>query len=722
MSGEVAQLAQARTLAMQTKPGEMLPKVLETAMALYRSTTDPSNDLGKLCARLFIDVMSHEEVNSSEKPFIASQHLAILSQLCRTKKDHAILRDGILGFSRCYEWLFDLVAKTSNKELWDTICQFKGFILSKWKTSYPLPPSTDPLEDHGRSLGVKLAMVRFIATLVIVHTQGTSGISIASVPDSHPVITSKSQLESGAKKLLDYLLAYLSEEPMMVSSLFMGVLNCLSFIMKQRPQAANRILNGVLRFNVDNKYQQDSESVLQYRLAKRFVERCYKVFVQFGLKSQLIRNSGSSSQYHAKLTKISQTLHVIGEETKSKGILNFDANQMERKMPLREKEKYIASLKVSSQSPPSRSEGQLLRPTPDMQLLNELQKYAMSKSSSTGFFNTSPVAFDNTYASVYSLMNSKHSEIDLSKLSPSVMAKICTECLYQTDTNKIISGLSIVASRYTDLMNKASTSIDSRKRPLEDDINGPQTVKKREVTKLPEDEDVSEDEDKQEFTLGTPAPMSEDEKKEHFSRVLAHIIAVKDSEEESANNNEASAHLLHKVRLLNWNNKTSWLTLLARLATRGVNHNEEMSNTARLAIYEYFLEDFANRIAVVIEWLSEEWYYETLQNNAGARETPIYDKWSFKVLDALIPVLEPSHRRLFIRLVSELPRLTQQHIDRIRSLCLDPLRSSLGFQSLKFMIMFRPPVKQSIENILIVMKEQDESVKEQCESILRKFY
>ncbi|CAR22333.1 RNA-processing protein PTA1 [Lachancea thermotolerans CBS 6340] len=719
MSSEVLQLAQARELAMDNKPGEMLPKVLDTAMALHRSSRSPSVELGRLCAKLFLDVASHEAVVSSEKPFLASQHLGELWKLCSSSTDHSTLRDGILGLSRCYDWLFDLVAKTSNKELWETLCQFRSFVLSKWKTVYPLTPSEDSLQDHSRSLGVKLATVKFISTLVIVHTPGNSGISIASVPENHPVITGKSQLESGAKKLLGFLLSYLSEEPMMVASLFIGVLNCLAFVMKRRPQATYHILGGLLRFNVDMKYQQNAESVLQYRLAKRFVERCYKVFVQFGLKSQLIKNSGNMAQYHAKLSKISQTLHIIGEETKAKGIMNFDPKQVERKMPSRERAKYVTALKASNQNSSSRNNSTQPRMSPDMQLLTELQKYTMSKNSSAGFFNTSPIAFDSTYASVYSLMNSKHSEIDVSKLSPAVMAKLCTECLYQTDTNKMISGLSIVASRYTDLMNKASQATDNKKRPLEADTVQ-QPSKKREVVKQPEDEELSEDEDKQEFTLGAPAPMSEEEKKQHFIRIVGHIMAVKDSEEEPGASNEVPVNMLHKVRLLDWNNKTSWLTLLTRLASRGVSHNEEMSNTARQAIYDYFIEDFGNRVAVVIEWLSEEWYYESLNNEKG--ETPVYDQWSLKILDALIPFLEVSHRRLFIRLVSELPRLSQEHVDKIRSLCLDPLRGSLGFQSLKFMVMFRPPVKPHIAKLLTSMKEQDESVREQCEAVLAKFY
>ncbi|SCU96150.1 LAMI_0F05402g1_1 [Lachancea mirantina] len=717
------QLVQARQLATQNKPGEMLPKVLETAASLYRSSH--SKKLGKLCVELLMEVVDHDAVPKSEKPFLVSLYLQLLWDVSQNDVSHCTFRDIILTFARTYELLFDLIAKTSDVQLWNLMCELKEFILSQWKTTFPLKPSGDILGDHSRSLGVKLATVKFISKVVVVHTNGNSGIGLASVPDNHPIFKSKSALESEAKKLLDYLLNYLSEEPMMVTPLFNGILNCLGFVMKQRPQATSRILAGILRFNIDLKYQQETDSVLNYRMAKRFVERCYKNFVQFGLRSQLIRNSGTTGQYYNKLSKISQTLHTIGEETRAKGILNFDAKQVERKMPSRERSRYVAAAQAQLSSAENQKNGKqepkILGP-PDIQLLNDLQKYTMFKSSTSGFFNTSPVAFDNSYASVYSLMNSKSSEINVSKLSQSSRIKLCTESLFNTDTNKIIAGLSIVASRYTDLMNKTSAGEGGKKRAPDDELQHP-NIKKQ--APEPEDEDILEDEDKQEFSLGAPSPLTGKEKKEHFERILEHIAKIKDSEEEQALTTLPNASALTKIRLQDWDNKTSWLTLLSRLATRGVSHNPEMSDIVRQSIYDYFVEDFGNRIAVVIEWLSEEWYFEAVMCSAPAADvtsTPIYDKWSLKVLDSIVPFLENSHRRHFIRLVSELPHLSQQHLDRIKSLCLDPLRASLGFQSLKFMLMFRPPVKPFIKVALDAVKEEDESLKEQCESLISKFF
>lgn len=722
-TNQLEQLQKAKDLAMVHQPGQMLPRVLETGLSLYK--INQTNDLSRFCTQLFLDICTHDQIDSNEKPFIMNQFLSEFILMCQNQNqvDYITYKNIILCFGNCYDGLFDLVAKTSNEKLWNEMCQLKDIVIRYWRSCWPLKESSDSLKDHSRSIGVKLASVKFMSKLVIVHTSGNNDISISSIPDGHPIIKNRQSIESEGKKILDLLLTYLIEEPIMVAPLFNGILNCLSFVMKQRPMATMRILSCLLKFNIDLKYQQDYESALQYRLSKRFVERCYKNFVQFGLKQQLIKNSGSMSQYHSKLSKISQTLHIIGEETKSKGILNFDASQLQRKMSSKDKEKYLKSRSVTPNailSPQLNESSSVLPLSSDLSGLIDLQKYTMSKNSTT-FFNSSPVAFDNKYSSIYSLMNSKSSEIDLSQFSHELLVKLCTDAFYQTDNNKMISGLSIIASRYTDLMNKSVT-----KRKRQDDSKDEFANEKR-LQAFPikseelhlDDDDILENSDRQDLTF--IKPMSPEEKHQHLLRIIKNLTNVDKLTEIQTTDDDKNTsviNILSRPRLLSWNNKTSWVTLLIRLGTRGINHDVDMSKTVRQAIYDYFVQDFTNRISVVIEWLSEEWYYESLYDS----KTPIYDEWSLKVLDGLVPFLENNHRRLFIRLVSELPRLTQEHIDRIQSLCFDPIRNSLGFQSLRFMLMFRPPMKPIIKNILEDMRKTDESVKDQCESILAKFY
>ncbi|QLQ81727.1 hypothetical protein HG537_0F04880 [Torulaspora globosa] len=779
---EMNQLYQAEKLAMENSPEQMLPKVLETAASLYISEgTAPvlKKELSRFIARLLLEVITHDSIASSQKPFIASQHLDCLWSINRNVKDLIAYKYSVLAFSACYPLLFDLVAKTSNRDMWNVMCEMKSFIASNWNSVYPLEVTeNDPFINARKNIGCKLATAKFLSQIIIVHTSRNGNnvkagsVSISSVPDSHPVISNKSQLESEAKKFLDILLNYLIEEPMMVSSVFNGVLNCLAFIMKQRPQATMRILSGLLKFNVDAKYQVDDVSVLNYRMSKRFVERCYKNFVQFGLKSQLIKSSGQMASQQTKLSKISQTLHIIGEETKSKGILNFDAEQVENKITSKERQKYLAlkrkqaTAKVNRNavapmmSPPAGAASSTPQPgnsaSPPVeelpvdttgQMLLDLQRYTMSKNNIAGFFNNSPIAIDTSYCAIYSLMNSKNSEQDVSKLPQDIMIKLCSEAFYSTDTTKMISGLSIVASRYTDLMNKVSqlqqkqqqqqeTGINKRKVEEEDEASDSKRIKKEDEVALAsnvadneaklEDEydyDSTKDQKHTEIDLIKPQAMTEEEKMKHLERIVQHIMDVSNNDESS----EANTALvkdqgpLQKIKLLQWSNKESWLHILTRLCTRGVSHRDNMSNFIRQTLYNHFMDDFNGRIGMALEWLGEEWYYESLSSEQP-NNYPNYDHWSSKFLDGLIPFLENQHRRIFIRLMSELPRIEQLHIDKIRPICIDPARSSLGFQTLKFLVMFRPPVKPMVKTFLQQIMQEDSTIVEQCNAILTKFY
>lgn len=764
---EVEQLKQARRLAIENNPTELLPKVLETSGSLYLSQGTSyalKLELSRFFSQLLLEILSDTAFPTSEKPFVAQQQLRCLWSIIRSIRDGNAYKYSVLALAASYPLLFDLVAKTSNKETWELMQQMKSFIVQRWNTPYPETPTAnenDMFADDAKNMGVRLATAKFIAEIVIVHTSRSSSssndlISISSVPDGHPVISNKQQIESEAKKFLDILLNYLVEEPIMIAPLFSGILNCLAFVMRQRPQATMRILGALLSFNVDAKFQQEGTSILHYRLSKRFVERSYKNFVQFGLKSQLIKSHGSMAPLHARLSKISKTLHVIGEETRSKGILNFDESQFNNKMTPKDRQKYTSLRKRqlrhlqpqqpqpqlqpqqqrgnSSNSPAPNTPVQLVDDslpqqqdkTPnDIQLLSNLQKYTMSKNI-PNFFNGSPIAIDSSYCAIYSLMNSNNSGQDVSKLSQDAMVKLCSEAFYNTDTTKLISGLSIVASRYTDLMNK-STKSKATAEPISD-TNG--NRKRKSEQELPSSKRLKNEEqtyhhdeyheDEAPLDLIQPTSLSEEEKMRHVQGIIQRIIAIKDSDENPgmAGRLGHDTYPLAKIKLLQWN-QNSWLHLLTRLATRGLTHNPAMSDMIREWLQEQFLQDISNRIGMVLEWLSEEWYAETL---VGATSYDTYNKWSLSVLNSLVSLLENQHRRLFIRLMSELPRITQSHIDTVRPICLDPARAALGFQTLKFLVMFRPPVKPKVHSLLLQLKSEDPTTSQNVDSIISKFY
>ncbi|KAG0669784.1 hypothetical protein C6P45_003304 [Maudiozyma exigua] len=785
---QLEQLKQAKSLAMNNHADQMLPKVLETTETLLVNALENNNNnpedkecvnLTKFYVQLFSDLLNHPEIPTSELPFIAAKQIDTLSMICHLFKDPEILKISILTFSGIYPILIDLVAKTSNEKLWNTLQKFKKFITTRWK-SYLVNGDSDSNNDlinDSKHIGCKLAIVKFMSQCIIVQTNKPQGqkdlalsksnsphgnylynINLSSIPDNHPVISDKQGLEAESKVLLGLLINYLIEEPMMVSSIFIGIINCLAFVMKERPQTTSRILSGLLKFNVDAKYQLDDTSAINYKLAKRYVERCYKNFVQFCVKNDLIKNSGSLAPFYSKLIKISQTLHIIGEETKGKGILNFDANQIENKINETEREKVLkyrlnikqkyfnvnatTNSRGSSISTGSSTSNTTTNETPipssfDNQtqtLLNNLQNYAMSKNNVTGFFNTTPTARDNSYGAIFSLMNEVDSKQDLSQLPQDILSKLATEAIFKTTNTNLISGLSVVASRYTDLMAKQNSNNSNNKRKMENENKiDEQDNKKVKIEQVKNEEnetktemidelenDINEDFDVMKY-LGKPKPMTSEYKLEMCKRIVKKIMALKEnnlSPQLTGSNIESP---LDQIKLLDWNNSKSWYHILIRLATRGTNVSQEISDMIREELLAYILTDFQKHISIVIEWLNEEWY-STYILKSDDSEVNNYEKWSLKILEDLVPFMENQHRRLFIRLMSELPRLEQAHFEKTKPILLDPGRSALGFQTLKFLIMFRAPVKDTIKVLLEEVLEQDSSLKEQIQPILEKYY
>lgn len=790
------QLEKAKSLAMENNPAETLPKVLDTSASLYASTsvhnTVSRNNLARFFGQLMVDVIAHGEISKINKPLLASQHLDTMWSICSTTTDIVAYKYSILSFTACYPYLFEIVAKTSDSEMWNTMRQYKNFIVSRWRTTYPIEPSSlddsnGLIEDETKNMGCKMATAKFLSQLVIIHTSASKNsppdslsheINIGTVPDRHPVITDKKEIETEGKRYLDYLLNYLIEQPLMIGPLFIAILNCLTFIMKQRPQATVRIISALLRFNVDAKFQPDNEPTLDFRLSKRFVERCYKNFVQFGMKSQLINKNGSIGQFYHKLAKISQTLHVIGEETKSKGILSMESIYTERKMSETDRNKFAAGLKnqqlnirtrveepqklrdsmhsstsatpvpsapsiaqvpptlpqplvkpkVSNNTIPCNSPATSANPGVDNvdEWLTKLESYTRSKSDVKNFANSSTALEDTTYAAIFNLMNKTSSGFDISKIPADTLVKICSESFIQIDTTRLIAGLSIVASRYTTLMNQ-STSL---KRKMNESEMALQTKK----VKLQANKALAEDENhnanqitaKSDTFVWKPRKMSSEEKKKHLQSIVKRLLNLRNTEEhaEIAQSIGNDLRPLHRIKLLQWNNEQSWLDVLMRLGIRGISENQDMADFVRETLYAYMMEDVHSRAGVLLEWLNEEWYYERLilENKEKSQETSNYMKWSVKILQELIPSLENQHRRLFIRLMSELPELSNDHINTIRSICMDPARSTLGFQTLKFLLMFRPPVKPSILEFLVKIKQDDPSTATQCDALLSKFF
>lgn len=181
------------------------------------------------------------------------------------------------------------------------------------------------------------------------------------------------------------------------------------------------------------------------------------------------------------------------------------------------------------------------------------------------------------------------------------------------------------------------------------------------------------------------------------------IDMMKSLEEPAAKRNKAGFSRLAASS----GNRESWMTILARLATRSVAGLEEssikaeddtlvhqpLSTNIRDVLYAYVMEDFRKHIDVAVSWLCEEWYNDKLQQKAGGDRPLYYEKCCLRLIDGFLPYLHPQDKVL-TRFLSEIPDLNRNILSRVKHMCRDPSVVQLALTSLLYLVMMRPPVKE----------------------------
>ena len=159
--------------------------------------------------------------------------------------------------------------------------------------------------------------------------------------------------------------------------------------------------------------------------------------------------------------------------------------------------------------------------------------------------------------------------------------------------------------------------------------------------------------------------------------------------------------------------REAWITFITRLATRasaGLYDEDEqqlhsnaiakkkngilkLSDVIRDNLFGYFLEDFRARIHIAIAWLNEEWYNDKMQQQAYSSRNDekhnvppprqYYEEHVLKVLDGIMPYLDAKDK-LLIRFLSEIPVVSEQVIERVKSLAKDPERVDLSVRAIQY--------------------------------------
>lgn len=701
----ITQLDQARELAFSN--ADMFPQVVKQILNLVNH---PSQDIQKWCA-LFLKkafAAGPELVSTGVKIDLAIDALVPAKTLAQIKDIDVF--SAVIDLSvTLYKLVFRYVAENDGSHaIWNDLRNLKNDLIYKFDLQFPFEASFEKEHDQMRNLGTKVELLKFIFTVTDYQLRSVSTryFSLSRVNPGHTLIK-QGPMEAEALSLLDKILAPLQED-IMVTPVITAVLNHLSVLVRRKRQFIDRIIPVLEGFESNLKLQSNYESLEAYKLSKKYCDRALRVLLNFMSKCQVVPPNFQNS-----INRKIALLTARGDDIRKKNILESTAGDENIK-----KRKY------------------------------------------DGFENPLKKIKSLDYKNLYALtdVNSDLNNFDLSTLPENILVSMALTALLRADVQRLTKALEIVSGRYSDVV-KDAVSVASQKPKQEGDEED-------------NDDDAAENFSAETtYTVPPPRALSLQEKKEHVKMIVESFFGL--SERQTRNGDLPDrkdgtvSQQLTKVAFKTWN-QDSWLILLTRLATRGMHtiegdeklmdvaQNEQLSDIIRQALFDYFLANIHGRVDTTIEWLNEEWYSERVSNEEKARqeieekwqkkyeedpnlvsdiqakidqeieditvETPRYNKWCQKVLDAMIPFLEPTDRKIFLRMVSDLPFLNKDMLGGIKSLCADPARSKLGFLSLQFLVMYRPPVKEACFGVLRELRDSDqEDLKEEALKLLTKY-
>lgn len=734
----IGQLNQARELAFTSK--ESFPQVLRH---IFNFVNNPNIEIQLWCAKFMKESFTVDESQLSigdkiDLAIDAMDSLIILSNI----KNLDIFTYAIDTAIVLYKLIFRYVADNDGcQDIWNKLNILKKSLIDKYSNNFPYEESFNSEINQVKNLHSKLELLKFVILVIDYQSKSSSNIknfSLLKVNPHHTLIKPQ-VIEAESYALLDLVLKIFNQE-ILVPPLVTATLNHLSIICKRKPQFLSKICSILENFESNNKLQSNYQSIESFKLSKKYVDRTLRILINHLLRNQLV-----PPQFQSSLNKKLSLLINRGDEIRKKNILIPNAD--DSKIKKRSFEGFANPVKkLKLDKPDYKNLYCLNEPS------NELNGFDLSTLPQNILISMTLAALNKINTKKLSLaldiIGSRYLDV-INSMSPLLKQALAAEQQQQLQQQQQQQqGLPDVYD-----IDKLGGGENGESDDDDDDDNvgkdyNPQTV----------------------FTLPPPKPLSLQEKKDHINIIIKNFFKLSNREIvdiDNTNNtetDEVNGYKINKelssIAIKSWK-KNSWSILLTRLATRGMrnqdNETNELSDMIRNSIFEFFLDNIHTRIDLIIEWLNEEWYSEKVFQEEKYKEsikqqvlqeyevkpnkndynyqlklnskldelkvdTPNYTKWAGKVLDAMIPFLEPNDRKIFIRLLSDLPYLNNELVQRIKSLCFDPVRIKIGFLSLQFLIMYRPPVKQDCINILKELSESDQDdLKDESNKLLAKY-
>lgn len=365
----------------------------------------------------------------------------------------------------------------------------------------------------------------------------------------------------------------------------------------------------------------------------------------------------------------------------------------------------------------------------------------------------------NSYAQLYTLTEDPSlQQFDVTLLPHDIVSTVTSVFLQHVDSNVLDEAINVVRARYSHLQKTnlptpvpavplaGPTGIDD-----EDDYD-PEFISGSEHAIEPTTEKALEQLAQPAIELGPfelpkPPPLTGAEVATLSDQTVGHVFQLVTSLD-AAGQPHAKTKVGFNRLAASTNDRDSWITILVRLATRAPSGLEDLAhslsdddsagavvkledvearnvaNRIRQTLFMYILDDFRSRLNIAISWLSEEWYADklTAKTHPELKHLPNYNRWVVRILDRLLPYLDARDKNLLIRFLSEIPSISRELLDRVKSLARDPERLSMCILSMQYLLMMRPPVRDLVlDTLQSIWHEGDSQAKNATAKVLSKW-
>lgn len=720
-------LEAARRIAL--KDHTLYPQVVPGVITAIAPTA--SLELRRWGAEFLAETFASQVVTTDEKQQLSLIVLDTLKGYLSRKEmtgedeDTSVVKSAVQCAASIYPQVFrHTVGNSSDNETWPKIAAIKSSILRRMDTALP---------------GVRICCIKFVAAVVQTQTPGliadprrpeNNEISLALVPRDHPIIP-PANLEAEASGLLDRLLGVLqdnSNDPLIVTA----TLNALSTLVHRRASISAKILTAVLSFNPLKLV--DAGMSGKDKISTRSMTRTTMSFLLNFLKRN--PNGAFAIRIQQHIERLKHNLNSAFSDTSN-----------------------------------------LKRPAPDEPIdgLNDLKRQRVNAdiTNGTSLLQQQPSGHQPLPAGPVSLAqlwtltnNQAATAFHVERLPPASVAQLVRALMPAISDQKLTAAINVVRSRWLSLDQHKpdSTLPDSMAstKDVDDDGYDPAAGYSDQVEQSPISIDHGPPNELESdvamglFKLPPSLPLSAQERAEYAAATVARVFTILrdlDTEVKAKGKPMQTQHGFNRLATATaiGHDRDGWIILATRLATRtnfdlGGSENKlespngdrsmakkvptsTLDNALREALLGYVMESFRARIDVAINWLNEEWYSERLLQRRRQEDgedveeddLPTYWRWTLRLLDNMMPLFDVKDGRIIIRLLSEVPAVNRAIFDRVKKIAEDPERIQISTNTLLYLIMFRPPVRQMAIDCAEEMYKENSGARSSVKKVLARW-